>query len=279
MYFKDLMHMVPIAEMGDYSEAIKSNQSPRNPFEDEDEAREREKTLFGNPYRKLPKKSQAIQKVPDSPGQDSVMNEADEEASHGFENDVMTNPQNPTRSRRNIQTRAKIPQLYRKPLLSIPDFSCLKWNDLKNTNYTYSGGIGDLHVESVVKELENVSTPTHLDSAPTSDRLNEFYEIEIANTSIGASDEDTIMAENHDDEIVDQTPPPVTFKTWTLARKDVHSVIATWPDEFNLENAKKVIQASLNPLDPDYKSQQSWVKRLAERFDLRELVDFVDDKQ
>ncbi|KAI9203185.1 uncharacterized protein BJ171DRAFT_154456 [Polychytrium aggregatum] len=46
------LHSLPIAQMGDYAARMSKRQLLRDPFEDDDEARFREQTMFGNPYRR-----------------------------------------------------------------------------------------------------------------------------------------------------------------------------------------------------------------------------------
>ncbi|KAJ1342323.1 hypothetical protein BSLG_003246 [Batrachochytrium salamandrivorans] len=49
---QDTLHTLPISQMGVYAPAMNAMQILRNPLEDEAEAAERERTLFGNPYAK-----------------------------------------------------------------------------------------------------------------------------------------------------------------------------------------------------------------------------------
>ncbi|KAL2917625.1 hypothetical protein HK105_202911 [Polyrhizophydium stewartii] len=52
----DDLHSVPIARMGDYAHAMERTRPLRNALEDEAEAAERERTLFGNPYARRKRK-------------------------------------------------------------------------------------------------------------------------------------------------------------------------------------------------------------------------------
>ncbi|KND04683.1 uncharacterized protein SPPG_00396 [Spizellomyces punctatus DAOM BR117] len=48
---EDHLHMLPISEMGNYAPRMAKQQRLRDPFEDDDVARQRERNMFGNPYR------------------------------------------------------------------------------------------------------------------------------------------------------------------------------------------------------------------------------------
>ncbi|KAJ3383486.1 Integrator complex subunit 6 [Lobulomyces angularis] len=48
----DELHSLPIAEMGNYIRAASSIQKLKDPFEDEETTKQREKSMFGNPYKK-----------------------------------------------------------------------------------------------------------------------------------------------------------------------------------------------------------------------------------
>ncbi|KAJ3022655.1 Integrator complex subunit 6 [Thoreauomyces humboldtii] len=48
---EDAKHTVPISQMGNYGPRMNKQQRLRDPLEDEDEARQRDRNVFGNPYR------------------------------------------------------------------------------------------------------------------------------------------------------------------------------------------------------------------------------------
>ncbi|KAJ8322587.1 hypothetical protein QVD99_000972 [Batrachochytrium dendrobatidis] len=81
---QDALHTLPISQMGNYTSAMNAMQILRNPLEDENEAAERERTLFGNPYAKRqptpPPPTSSNKGIPIDPVSTS-MDEADEEAS------------------------------------------------------------------------------------------------------------------------------------------------------------------------------------------------------
>ncbi|KAJ3047054.1 hypothetical protein HK102_013011, partial [Quaeritorhiza haematococci] len=48
---EDLRHSLPVSEMGDYASIMSKRETLRDPLEDEETAKWREKNMFGNPYR------------------------------------------------------------------------------------------------------------------------------------------------------------------------------------------------------------------------------------
>ena len=116
-------HSVPIAEMGDYISFISKQKPLRDAYEDDDEAVARQRSLFGNPYKKLKKSSK------DS--QDSVMlNEEEEEGSHEF--DAESTAASVSAAKRKWirlpkSFASKLPPLGLPGAIVIPDFKGLKF--------------------------------------------------------------------------------------------------------------------------------------------------------
>jgi hypothetical protein len=60
LFIVDLKHSLPVAEMGNYVSKMNAREILRNPLESEQEIRQRELTIFGNPYRKVESSPHAI---------------------------------------------------------------------------------------------------------------------------------------------------------------------------------------------------------------------------
>jgi hypothetical protein len=67
--------------MSDYHLGLERYKPLRNPLDNDEDIKQREKTIFGNPYLKIPKNTGASKTVENS----SDMNEAEEEGTHHFE--------------------------------------------------------------------------------------------------------------------------------------------------------------------------------------------------
>ena len=120
---QDANHSVPIAEMGDYLSFISKQKPLRDAYEDDDEAIARQRSLFGNPYKKQKKSSK------DS--QDSVMlNEEEEEGSHEFDAESTAASVSAVKKKRIRLPKSfatKLPPLGLPGAIVIPDFKGLKF--------------------------------------------------------------------------------------------------------------------------------------------------------
>jgi hypothetical protein len=145
----DLIHFVPISEMGEYLARMELHRPLRDAFEDPMEATERERTLFGNPYKKIKKTREIAQEV--------ILNEMEEEASHEFDAETvvgMTNSK--ARRRRTVRTSfTHVPPLGPTSAIIIPDWKALTWDSLAMHDFEAARDqlIAD-HIESVARELE-----------------------------------------------------------------------------------------------------------------------------
>jgi hypothetical protein len=134
----DDIHSIPIADMGEYVPIMQKIQTLRDPREEEEERKEREKGLFGNPYRKQKKLSPSLSKS----DQDSVMeslNEMEEEGSHEFRDEP--NKANATNRKRKLlaikeDARKRIPPLSTQTVLLVPNFEHLSWSTIKEMDYS-----------------------------------------------------------------------------------------------------------------------------------------------
>ena len=216
--------------MGQYKEKMDDMQKilPRDPFDDEESVKRRDDTLFGNPYFKKKKLSSLSKQneYPSIESPDSIMDEADEEASHEFEKEL-TKPNDirlSTRRKRYVGKKGDVPYLYKKPLLSFPSFKGLRWNQLSKYEYSYVAGLGDLVVDSVVKEFESApTTPSYADqSAEHEEAIKKLHfsekipDLDVHSViSSDAVDDDIHEVHNQSD--------------WKLIRKKVHSFFSKWP--------------------------------------------------
>lgn len=123
--------MIPISVMGDYISSLKKYEAPRSPYDEDEDRAAREMTMFGNPYRKI--KRGSAKGGSEISLQDSVMNEAEEEGSHEFNKTLL-----PAITKRKTGTagRDNVPKLMKMPLLEIPNFHGLSWNDLHHYEYS-----------------------------------------------------------------------------------------------------------------------------------------------
>jgi hypothetical protein len=133
----DDMHSIPISDMGDYMPVMQKLQTLRDPMEEEADRKEREKGLFGNPYRKQKKISPSLSKS----DQDSVMenlNEMEEEGSHEFRDD--SNQENLTTRKRKLlvtkeEAKKRIPPLSSQTVLLVPNFETISWSSITEIDY------------------------------------------------------------------------------------------------------------------------------------------------
>ena len=200
---KVIDHCVPSLDMGDYMSVISKQQHFRNALEDEDEALQRERTLFGNPYKK-------VKKSKDS-SQDSVMmNEAEEEGSHGFDVETTTSVQVTAKRRRiNRALLDRYPKLGSLGAIIVPDFKLMKFDfDLSDyeskKQHLLERGIINVNNKELVKSLTTI--------------LDEDAEM----------DESTTMTQNSI-EVIEQE-----FKmSWLDFEQTFYTLISAFPKSLN----------------------------------------------
>lgn len=277
----DDLHSVPIEIMGQYKDKMEALQKilPRDLFEDEEAAKRREDTLFGNPYFKKKriassKQAQQSHEYPSLGSPDSIMNEADEEASHEFEKELTHRDRSSNKRKRHLGKRKLVPYLYKKSLLSVPSFKGLRWDNLEKFEYSFVAGLGDLAVESVVKELEQApTTPSNTDPSPdtstpsdsgTRGRIGQdFMEVEgvppalpdldeASSTAISSDAEDFGGAGNgssspFQDRVSEDMGAMTTTSSddettqmlrsdWSYSRKMIHASLSKWPKRMFLNS-------------------------------------------
>jgi hypothetical protein len=224
---KDLIYSVPISEMGNYIPRMAQIQVFRDPLEEEQERVEREKGLFGNPYKKQKRSGSSNQAKSD---QDSIMeslNEEEEEATHEFEKEAVK--LGSTKRKRLLidlkkESRRKIPPLSNNFGLVVPNFVGLRWNQLKNYDYeSQLKTLQEKHFERIAIELEQT---------PHDDGTNQETILEATLMVDTESDESTFSNSSIIDiemETVDKLEMISEIKEWKEFRKDIYNLMNVWP--------------------------------------------------
>jgi hypothetical protein len=224
----DLLHMVPISEMGNYQNSMTKYSKLRDPLEDESEVLAREKNLFGNPYRKAPKKQSSIG-MARSDSQDSIaesLNEEEEEASHEF--NIAVNLNSNEKRRKMFKISKTIPPLAQNCIIYIPDFKHFDWKQAQSIDYDkIIATLKYNQIDAIAAELENISDLNEMDIASTSEpHLLTFSE----------TDADSVIAEspaNIDTDIpmdVDHSIVALGSSiSWKNQRKQFYDMISVWP--------------------------------------------------
>lgn len=245
----DNVHTVPIASMGEYTS--KRREVFRDPFETEEDRMNKERVLFGNPYARKKRGKKDKKNTDDSESLDSVMNEAEEEASHEFEKESVQMHM-PKKHRHSIsKAAASLSSLPRQPMLMMPDYTNLTWDKLCTFQYQYENQNVDIqvdmHVDSIVQELEKeqefaqagsfVAEPSHpellessdSDTAVSSDlKMMELDTVDEPHDSAHKV-ELAIEVVSDDEEDDKQEKIPGSVKSWPELKRDLYIAISQWP--------------------------------------------------
>lgn len=227
---KDVAHTVSASEMGNYSSALK-RPILRDALESAEERKNRESSLFGNPFKKRKKSSlsRSVQKMSDTDSQDSVMNEADEEGTHHFDNEsVDLSRSGYNRSKkflRGIASRMKkIPSLHKNQLLQIPNYDGLTWAGLKTMPCVYQGEVSATIAEmKTIEEYEKQDLMTEMDDMDISEILSESTE----STYTTEQFDELGFATSSDMQSEDSAELPI--ETWTTTQSMILGLISKWP--------------------------------------------------
>jgi hypothetical protein len=261
----ELLHTVPIGEMGNYQEAMAKHERFRDPFEDEQDRIEREKSLFGNPYRKLPKRSRTDAR---SESQDSileVLNEEEEEASHEFQ--VETKLLNQTSLKRKTfgNSRNKIPPLSKKCAVHVPLFSGLKWEHLKSIDHEMIiDNLIESQIETIASELEVVTD-------------HELEEKEPILMTGSETDSEIVELSGMMDSKIDDGD---ISNDWKSLRQEYYEMITMWPrgNFLLIDYDEKSVCEFISKyfLGKDQAGKLGWARDLAKEFKQRGILDFID---
>jgi hypothetical protein len=219
----DDLHSLPISEMGNYLPVMHDKPLLRNPYEEEEERRERERGLFGNPYRKL-KKTASISKSDQDSAMESL-NEMEEEGSHEFKDQIS----NDTTSRKRSMVlskqaaRQRIPPLSRQTVLILPNFKEIRWASIDGFDFTANlKKMQDQHIEDIVMELDE----TPKDEIFEATLMVESESEPMTPVSIQEVFEDRILSAAME---VSNSPTEEYTKEWPEVRKFIYQMLSCVP--------------------------------------------------
>ncbi|KAJ3260812.1 hypothetical protein HK103_007375 [Boothiomyces macroporosus] len=276
----DAKHSLPIGEMGNYAMAMAKQQLLRDPMEDESVRKMLDKSLFGNPYKRIPKKSLLRPDTSDSDGE--TLNEVEEEASHEFKRETVE-PKKVWRSklaRRAVQKQ--YPPLSKKSGFVVPLFKDLTWKKLRSIDF-------ELVLNSIY-EKQNGGNPVEVEednwSQPEGGEMSEMSKEQmviddLAETVVG--DPEPVFFDEDPNEPI--SPLKLNDVPWLTSRQQIHNLIAKWPGgsiHFTLEyNEQDLIGAIRSCFDTsewtlEIADRLCWVRELAIKFNRPTVVQYID---
>ncbi|KAJ3270519.1 Integrator complex subunit 6-like [Terramyces sp. JEL0728] len=270
----DAKHSLPIGEMGNYALAMATQQLLRNPLEDESVRKMLDKSLFGNPYKKAPKKSQ---QRPDATESDSeTLNEVEEEASHEFKTETVQ-PKKVWRSKLNRRAVQKqYPPISKKSGFVVPLFKDLTWKKLRSIDFDLV--LHSIYEKNLVDTDQVENDPDSISSigaeslnGPLQDRM----EIDdLAETVVG--DPEPVF---FDVELIEPVSPrKINEVPWLTTRQNIHHLMTKWPGEYNENDLLQAIQTGFDTTEwtKDVADRLLWVRNLAIKFNRPTVIQYID---
>jgi hypothetical protein len=209
---KDVLHEIPIQEMGNYQ--TRMCHPLRDPFESDVESKQREKNMFGNPYKKSAKKLE------------TTLDELEDEAS------IQNNVTNFTKrkSHSNYKFKRTLPKLF-DGAISIPPVLLL-WKDVK-VLYENAKKLPVISYEKEYDEIHMIDI-TQVPGSPVS--IHEpFIDIAMDVSEIESNGTSSLIHGNNIDIVQNDV-----FEDWYVARLRLHRAIYKWPgDHVNIDNVGK----------------------------------------
>ncbi|KAJ3000296.1 hypothetical protein HDV02_006508 [Globomyces sp. JEL0801] len=269
----DELHTGPIAEMGNYQEAMTRQQILRNPFDGEEDLKEREKSLFGNPYRKTQKATS--KKAADEISLAETMNEAEEEGTHQFTNESAALSKTVFKKRRieSSNSRGKIPALCKSSGLVIPNFKDLKWDQLDSFDYSSMCNTLEKEVESMVAEIEE-TVDTTMDGIEQDVYVDLNAPVLMNESEYGGDSETLHPIPEEDYSMIEGINTPFD---WLKTKKDIYTEMTQWPTKPNddyLFFLKSILQSIKHDSQLE-KEVSLWIIDLARSFNRNDIVDHV----
>ena len=211
--------------MGDYLTYNKKQKPWRDAFEEEEEAMARERSLFGNPYKKQ-------KKIPKGASEDSViLNEEEEEGSHGFDVQSTSSTVQTSKKRRRMSKAVmdKYPPIGKPGIIVVPDFKTIK--------FTYSL----VDYEAQKQELLERGMPAPALSSATlqvAKELELIMDQEPEEMELDVEESSTIENSDLTEEIsaVDEasTPKLEFTMSWTDFETNFYQLISAWPKDISI---------------------------------------------
>jgi hypothetical protein len=212
---QDRLHTKPIAEMGNYQTRMKQHAPLRDPLESEADSKQKEKNMFGNPYKKPTKKL--------------------ETAIDEFEDEASTLGVSSTSKRKRhsfYNFRRTLPKLF-SGAIYVPPIS-LKWPVDEMYNAAKAKPVIDydpvVNLSNFIRE-NTVAAPSLLSQSPltTSDfTISSGDEYSDAESKICSVNGDTQMEVPSEASVSD-----ASGESWPDARRRLHRAIYEWPGKFD----------------------------------------------